>query len=178
MNKFLFAIVVCFITTGCSTIKAPKYHVSDQVQAVLLNSSATYNVASFTASQPARKTLCRLGGTVSPPDGLTFHEYVQKAFISELEASHKYDHGSPNTIHANLDEIKASSFMGRARWLLVLTVSNDAHESFTISYSHDYDASFVGAVACYEQMPKEFEKAVRELIKLVVNDSRFDRLFP
>ncbi|MDR9423832.1 MAG: hypothetical protein RI567_00920 [Marinobacter sp.] len=171
---FVFGLAV--LSTGCA-ISTDRYQPTADNQNRIKDFDVDFSVAEFTANKSERRTLCRLANNVEMPDGITFEQYIENAFIEELKLAQKYDPQSEWVIKGNLNDVSVSSGMTDAHWTLDLTVSNQKGESFTVVESREYDASFMGGIACQNDMPKSFMPTVQALVDKVVSDPRFEAMY-
>ena len=180
MKKILLVLIVSSVmlfSTGCA-ISTDRYQPTADNQNRIKEFGVDFSVSEFTAKKSERKTLCRLANNVEMPDGITFEQYIENAFIEELKLAQKYDPKSNCVIKGNLNDVSVSSGMTDAHWTLDLTISNHSGESFSVIESREYDASFVGGIACQNDMPKAFMPTVQALVNKVINDPRFEAMYP
>jgi hypothetical protein len=58
-----------------------------------------------------------------------------------------------------------------------MTISNSSGDSFSVVHKRNYNASFVGGLACGDNMPKAFAPTVQELITKIITHPEFSLLF-
>jgi hypothetical protein len=171
----LFAATAIF-STGCA-VSTDRYQSTADNQNRIKEHGLDFSVSEFTANENERKVLCRLANNVEMPDGITFEQYIENAFIEELKMAQKYDPESGFVINGNLNDVVVSSGMTDAHWTLDLTVSNKNGESFKVVEKREYRASFVGGIACGYDMPKSFMPTVQNLVQKVINHTKFDSMY-
>lgn len=179
MNKTLAALALTTafsMTTGCA-ITADRYQPTADNQIKIKELNTKLNVGSFTAKETDYKVMCRLANNVEMPDGKSFEGYIESAFIEELKMAGMYSKESPVTINGFLNDTDVSSGMTDAHWTFNLTISNQNNKSFTVVHKREYSASFVGGIACGNDMPKSLMPTVQELINKTINDPQFSSLF-
>lgn len=173
----LFLAGLAVLSTGCA-ISTDRYQPTADNQNLIKDFDVQFSVAEFTANQSERRVMCRLANNVEMPDGITFEQYIESAFIEELKMAQKYDPQSSWMIKGNLNDVSVSSGMTDAYWSLDLTVSSQDGDSFTVVENREYDASFVGGIACQNDMPKSFMPTVQALVEKVISDPRFESMYP
>ena len=179
MKKFNLGILVFLVIVGFSgcSVKVPQYNSSADNVVQLRTMDYKLNVGKFTATNSAKKTLCRLARTVTVSQGLTFEEYIENAFVEDLKMADKYSATSNITITANLNNLKASSGVASTGyWYFDMTITSSNGKSFDIVSKYVYQTSFMGAIACSELMPNAFKPAVQGLIKEIINNPKFSSL--
>jgi len=171
------SIILVLLVTGCS-VPVNRYQVSvDNVQ-VLKNMDTKFNVAEFTANKHESGIFCRAANNVETPKGETFDKYIKDALVKELKVAGMYSTDSQIVINGHLNETEASSMIGDAAyWSFDITISNSHGDSFTVKHTRNYNASFIGGIACGTNMPRAFSPSVQELITEIINNPKFDELF-
>ncbi|WP_258807862.1 hypothetical protein [Pseudidiomarina sp. CB1] len=174
--KILLVVVLVGVLSGCA-IPVDRYHASADNQNIIKAQDRKFKVADFTATTTDYKVMCRLANNVELSDGLSFQEYIEQALIEELKMASAYSEKEGVLIKGHLNDTDVSSGMTDAHWTLDLTVSNAQGESFQVKHKREFDASFVGGIACGSDMPKAFAPTVKELIYKIFNHPQFDELF-
>lgn len=175
-NKLLASLVMMMTITGCG-ISTDRYQPTADNQQALKNIGVEMNVGKFTATKSDSKVLCRLANNVEMPDGITFEQYIEGALVEELKMAGLFNPGSKIVINGNLNDVDVSSGMTSAHWTLDVTLSNGLGSSFNIVKKREYRASFIGGIACGNDMPKAFMPTVQELINEIINNPEFGKLF-
>jgi len=176
MKKYLiFLMGIVFFLGGCSTY-VPRYSPSvDNVEIIRsLSSEKKINVGPFTSTDAGKSSfyLTRCN-PITTSDGKPFADYVRKAFIDELRMAGIYSNDAQLVIKGHLETIDFSSVTGK--WFLVLAVSSNTNQSFTVEETYDYSTSFIGTVAC-NRTTQAFLPAVQNLIKKVLNHPSFQEM--
>lgn len=177
-RKILKPIIIAsavVVLSACSAT-VPRYNSSADNVSSLRSLDTAINVGTITATTYEKSIMCRLANPVDIPDGKTVNEYIENALIEELKMAGKYDKTSSITISGNLNETSASSGMTDGHWIFDMTVISGNGKSFDVISKHEYSGSFVGEVACRENMPDEFKPAVQKLIMKIITDPRFKSL--
>ena len=168
-------IVIGSISTGCS-YNASKYGASIENVNHIKTIDQKINVSKFTSNQPDLKTItCRAAGSVGTPDSISFEQYIQDAFVSELKLADKYDKNSPITINGHLEEVDFNSNIGMAEWTFTLKATSSNSHSVIVNTTHEFSGSFIADKACQE-VAQEFVPAVQHLIKDLVTNPEFHTL--
>lgn len=169
-----FAIIL--MVTGCA-VPVDRYHATADNQTKIKTFKHKLSVDKFTATKTDYKVQCRLANNVEMTDGRSFEGYIQDALIEELKMAGAYSKDSKIIIKGHLNDTDVSSGVTDAHWTFNLTVSNTEGKSFTINYKREYSASFIGDIACRDDMPKSFLPTVQELIGKIINHPEFNELF-
>jgi hypothetical protein len=164
------------LNTGCA-ITADRYQATAVNQLQIKNLNQKMNVGNFKAQKTDYKVMCRLANNVELPDGKSFEEYIEGALIEELMMAGMYSKESDVTINGYLNDTDVSSGMTDAHWTFDLTISNSHNEELKIIHKREYSASFVGGIACSNDMPKSLMPTVQELISKMINHPKFDSMF-
>lgn len=176
-NVALLVFLSILLSTGCSTIEVDRYRTTADNQQHIKRMNIQMNVEAFTATMPKSNVMCRMANKVGMPDGETFERYIQNAIIEELKMAGLYSKEANVVLSGHLVKTDVSSGMTDAHWTFNLKVSNSQGESFTVTHSRQYDASFLGGIACANDMPRSFMPSVQELVGVIVNHSEFSSLF-
>ena len=172
-----FALLLAItLTTGCA-ITSDRYQATADNQQRIKNLNIQMNVGKFEAQNTDYKIMCRLANNVELPDGNSFQSYIENALIEELKMAGLYSKQSNITINGYLNSTDVSSGITDAHWTFNLTVSNNKNERFTIIHKREYSSSFVGRIACSNDMPKSLMPTVQELIKKIINHPQFESMF-
>ncbi len=174
--KVIISFFVVFIVSGCA-VPVDRYHATADNQTKIKTFGYKFNVEQFTATKTNYKVLCRLANNVEMTDGRSFEAYIQDALIEELKMAGAYSKESNIIIKGHLNDTDVSSGLSDAHWTFNITISNTKGESFTVHYKREYKASFVGGIACGQDMPKSFLPTVQELIREIINHPDFETMF-
>lgn len=162
------------ILSGCSTHSALTYSISPDNVVVLRKVKNSLAVGDFNSTQLGLRQIdCRMVGPVEPPEGITFSEYIRKAFIGELQIAEKYDQASKYVITGNLDNIAMSSYSGT--WSIDLTLMSSNGQKLSKRTVYDFKTNFVGEIAC-QKAALAFQPAVQHAIQQLVTDPEFASL--
>lgn len=179
MNKVIVkgitVTIMAVILSACSA-RVDHYTPSADNAVALRSIDKKINVSDITATTEVTSVMCRLANPVIMPNSEAINEYIENAFIDELKMANKFDENSKITLSGNLNNTTSSSGMTDGHWSFDMKVESSNGESFNVVHRHEYSGSFLGGVACRENMPDEFEPAVEELINAIVTDSRFTSL--
>ena len=175
ITRIVTITVAAIILSACSA-QVPHYSSSADNVNVIRNISTKINIGDITATTPTKSVMCRLANPVIMPNDETINEYIENAFIEEFKMANIYDKNSSITISGNLNKTTASSGMTDGHWTFDMTIKSSNGKSFNTIYKHEYSGSFVGGVACRENMPDEFEPAVEGLIQVILMDKQFQVL--
>lgn len=179
MKKYIYPLIVfsmVILSTGCA-ITADRYQATAVNQQQIKNLDVKMNVGKFKAQKTDYKVMCRLANNVDMPDGKSFEEYIEAALTEELVMAGMYSKESDVTINGYLNDTDVSSGMTDAHWTFDLTISNSHNEEFKIIHKREYNASFIGGIACGNDMPKSLMPTVQELISKIINHPEFESIF-
>lgn len=173
--KLLVILIAILIVTGCSTYSANRYaNNADSVVSLRKHQDNKIAIGEFTATTPGLSSItCRGVGPIATPDGESFEQYIQNAFIAELKLAEAYDESVVNKITGNLDKIDFNSNSGN--WYIDLTVKSLSGESLSISETFKYKTSFLGETAC-NQTAQALMPAVQNVIHKIITDPKFESL--
>ena len=178
MKKTLAAISlvsVIALSTGCA-ITSDRYQPTADNQKQIKSLDVKMNVGEFKAKKTDYKVMCRLANNVELPDGKSFEGYIESALIEELKMADMYSKQSDIIINGYLNDTDVSSGMTDAHWTFDLTISSNNGEQFTIIHKREYSASFVGGIACGNDMPKSLMPTVQEVISEIINHPKFQSM--
>ena len=177
LNLALLVSALILLTTGCSTIEVDRYRTTADNQQYIKQLNLKMSVDTFTATKPKSSVMCRMANKVGMPDGETFEKYIENAITEELKMAGLYSKDANVVLSGHLIKTGISSGMTDAHWTFNLKVSNNQGESFIVSHTREYDASFLGGIACANDMPRSFMPSVQELVGAIVHHSEFASLF-
>ena len=171
----LLVTVISILFSGCG-VKVGRYHASADNVLDLKKLNTQINVNKFTANKLDYKVMCRLANDVTTPNKEPFVTYIENAFVEELKMAGLYLPTSKITISGHLNTLSVSSGMTDAHWIFDITVSSNNGKSFRVKHKREYSASFIGGIACKEDMPDAFNPTVKELISKIINHPKFKSL--
>lgn len=168
----IYGMVLVFgLLGGCSTHSALTYSVSPENVVSLRKLKKKVTVGDFSSTQVGlRQVDCRMVGPVEPPEGMTFAEYIKKAFVGELQMAEKYDSQSDIVLTGNLNNIELSSYSGT--WTIDMTLSSSNGRKITKNIVYNFKSNFMGEIAC-EKAAQSLQPAVQNAIKALVTDDDF-----
>lgn len=173
--KFIFIMIVVLVISGCSTYSANRYsNLTENVVSLRQYQENKISVGEFTATEPGRTSIsCRGVGPIATPDGESFEQFIQNAFIAELQLAEAYDANAASKVSGNVDKIDFNSNSGY--WYIDLTINSLSGESINISESFKYKTSFYGETAC-NQTAQALMPAVQNAISQTINHPKFSVL--
>ncbi len=171
-NLIVFAAL---LLSGCSTFMPQRYNISADTNLVLKTiNSNNINVGSFKGLTNFDNT-CRAVGPISPPDNMSFEEYIQKALADELKVAGKFDDKTPKiTLSGVVEQLSFSSSRGLTggSWDIGLLINSSNNKSIRVSEHYEFNSGFVGDTAC-KQTAEAYLPAVQNLIGKLVKSPDF-----
>ena len=178
MKMAVTMILAVFFLFGCSTYLSPRYAIEPDNTMALRNLNAgDIGVAAFTGPDEFSSS-CRGGGPISPPDGITFAEYIREALADELKVAGLYNKQSPKvTLSGKIDTLDFSTNKGvtGGEWNISITLTSSNGKSMVSSEHYEFKAGFVGETAC-KQTAEAFMYAVQNLMAKVITSDEFKGL--
>jgi hypothetical protein len=178
MLKKILLISATIALAACSHT-APRYGVSsDNVEALraAASSGAKLSTGAFTTFEPGLNSIsCRAAGGVTPPDGLTYEQFIKQAITSELKIASIYSEAASSKIEGHLDYINFNSNIGSGKWQIDMTFKSSGIDPFTINTIYPFSTNFVAEVAC-NQVASALPSAVQDLIAKLVAHPSFKQL--
>jgi hypothetical protein len=176
MKKIVFIAVTVVMLSACSTMQPPRYAISvDNIQKLKSYEGAKVEVVSL--NQPANfNPKCRLIGPVELADGLTFSQFICKAFNDELKMANLYSKDGVK-ISGDITKIDFSSSTGvtGGYWDIGLRLDSSNGQNLSVSNKYTFKSAWDAATAC-NATANAFPSAIQDLIKTAINDPEFDRL--
>jgi hypothetical protein len=175
--KKLFALTITLLMlSACSTMQPPRYAVSvDNIQQLKTFKGAKTEMVSLT--QPERISVnCRLMGPVEPADGLSYAQFISKAFNDEFKMADI--HSTDGTkITGSITKVKFSSTTGLTSgyWDIGLELKSSNGESLASENKYSFKSGFDAITAC-NATADALSPAVQDLIKATINDPKFKLL--
>ncbi|WP_313406298.1 hypothetical protein [Stutzerimonas kunmingensis] len=170
----LFLVSAIALSTGCA-ITADRYQPTAVNQQVLKNLDVKMNVGNFKAKKTDYKVMCRLANNVDLPDRKSFEKYIEDALVEELTMAGMYSKNADVTINGYLNDTDVSSGFTDAHWTFDITVSSH-NRVLEVEHKREYSASFVGGIACGNDMPKSLMPTVQELINKIIRHPDFESM--
>lgn len=172
LARCLAPVLLALALTACVSPPAPKYQPAIDNTNLLIKQSAKLGVGQFSAaagvsnhSLAVRASELTGGGS----DG-TFSTYLHDAILTELQTSGRYDSSSPLQISGVLTRNELSSGIGTGTAKVgaefALTRNNAVCFKKTLLAEHEWDSSFIGAVAipaAFGNYPTTVQKLLGQL---------------
>ena len=176
-NIKLLSLIALIFITGCSTTNSIPYKASTNnivtMQSKLQPTSAKVRLGSFTLANGVDEAPnCRLLGPVKVSPGKSIGAYIQEAFQEELFAAGAYSPTTKTTISGVINKLNFSSMLGSASWTINVTVNSSNGTSYPVSVDYPFETSFNAVSAC-KNVADAFGPATQELIKQIINNSKF-----
>lgn len=173
--------LVLGLVGGCASMAAPTYQPSvDTTQVLLEHRAARLAVGPFAASAGVSNTDLRVRGNQVSAGGNegTFSGYLRNALITELKTAGRFDQQSQIRIEGVLarNELDAGAATGSATIAahFVVTRANTNIYDKTLTVTHTWDSSFMGAIAIPSAV-QNYAGAVQKLVFKLVTDPDFER---
>ena len=176
MKKIVFMAVASLMLSACSTMPPPRYAVSAdnfqklknykgvKVEMVSLNRLVDFNAN------------CRIMGPIEPADGLTFSQFICKAFNDEFKMAELYSTDGIK-ISGDITKIEFSSITGvtNGYWDIGLRLDSSNGQSLSVRNKHTFRSGFDAMTAC-NATANALSSAVQDLIKATITHPDFDKL--
>ncbi|WP_028218093.1 hypothetical protein [Paraburkholderia oxyphila] len=179
MNRS-FVAVTCAVLLSACTVQQPvaRYAISADNRAAIKAAHAKDVAVGQFVSVGNIDPGCRGGVIVTPPDGLSFEAYIQKALADELKVADSYSDVQPRvTLSGRVEELESASMEGLTGgyWNIKLLVSSSNGQSLTVQYRSTFKTGFEGSEAC-RRVAAQFPAAVQDVIHELVTNSAFPAL--
>lgn len=176
MKKLFVLTTTLLMLSACSTMQPPRYAVSvDNIQQLKTFKGAKTEMVSLT--QPESISVnCRLMGPVEPADGLSYAQFISKAFNDEFKMADI--HSTDGTkITGSITKVKFSSVTGLTSgyWDIGLELKSSNGESLASENKYSFKSGFDAITAC-NATADALSPAVQDLIKATINDPKFKLL--
>ncbi|WP_045856551.1 hypothetical protein [Teredinibacter purpureus] len=174
--KKIFLLVIMVSLAACSTMQPPRYSISvDNVQALKEYENVSLMVSDFTQSTPFNSS-CRLMGPIEPADGLTFPEFIGKAFNDELKMAGIYSE-TGTKISGDITKVDFSSTSGLTNgfWDISIVLKSSNGNSIAASNKYTFKSGFDAITAC-NATADALSPAVQDLIQSAVTNPEFKKL--
>ena len=178
MNRVLSILFVGLVAvnfTGCATYSAHEYSISADNMATLKEiGDYKVNLGEFTSTKKGlHSIMCRGAGVISPPNKITYANYVKNALSQEFKFAERFSATAPITLTGNLDKVIFSS--NRGIWDFEITLNSTNGKSVAVVDRYDFRTSFFAGRACH-QVSLNLSNAVKAVIKKLVNHAEFAAL--
>ncbi len=176
MKNIIFISAVVLLLSACSTMQPPRYSVSvDNIQKLKTFGNVQSKVVSLSNSAKFDSN-CRLMGPIEPADGLSFSQFISKAFNDEFKMANVYSENGTK-ITGNITALEFSSMTGLTNgyWNIGLNLTSSNGQSMSISNKYNFKSGFDAITAC-NATADALSPAVQDLIKATLNNPGFVRL--
>jgi hypothetical protein len=162
-SRLALILVMAALAAGCAT-NAPTYQpvIANVEAASKLRGPVAVGKFDFTKGQEAslNSVTARTQSLNSPVNG-SFADYLAEAAKSELKAAGKFDAASPKVLTGTIEKNSLSGagiFTNDAEVSVRFTLTDGAKPGFekTLAVRHEWDSSFLGAIA----IPRAFQNYV------------------
>src|SRR3990167_1064437 len=174
-KKIVFTSVVSLSVlsiAGCSSYDVRNFN-PDVVAShnVAMHVHKNIAVGSFTmpGGKDSNKMMCRMAGNVYLPNKMTYSQYIQHAFESQLIAANHYSDNSKVADHTLTGDITVAQFSSvSGKWTISGNVSVDQKSIVNITSVTDFGTSFIADSAC-KDVADGFETATQNFVAKVLN---------
>jgi len=177
MRKLVLLFAVAALS-ACSTYMPQRYSISADNNVALKSMGASnIGVGPFTGPKGFDNG-CRAAGSISPPDGMAFEQYVQKALADELKVAGMFDEKAPKVILTGaLEQLSFSSISGLTggTWDIGLRVNSSNGRSTFVTEHYEFNSGFIADTAC-KQTAEAYLPAVQDLIGKLIASPDFKTL--
>jgi len=166
------------LLAGCISAPPPKYQAGVSNTEVLMQSTRSdLKVGNFDAAPGVENThLSVRGSSLTGGSDGTFSAYLREALITELKTAGKYDPSGDTSISGTLTRnqldsaIKTGTADVGARF--IVTRNGATLYDKSLSAHHEWDSSFIGAIAIPAAM-QNYATAVQKLLGKLFSDPEF-----
>ena len=176
MKNVILVALILIVITGCSTMQPPRYSVSvDNMQILKIYEGTKVQVSSLNL-QTKFDANCRLMGPIEPADGLSFTDFMKKAFNDELKMAEIYS-SEGIQITGDITQLEFSSMVGltNGTWDIAWDLISSNGNTLSISNQYQFKSGFDAITAC-NATADALTPAVQDLIKATVSHSEFNKL--
>jgi hypothetical protein len=170
-------IFLSLLVTACS-MKAPPYQASMEnvTNIKTANINTPVKIAKISSTQNLNKISIR-GSKMTSPIGVSYGDYLSKALEAELKLAKLWSGVSSTVISGKLitNDIDATGFSkgyGDISAQFIVTRNNKIIFDKVISAKHQFDSSFVGAIAI-PNAQQSYVDLTQKLIKNLFNNKEF-----
>lgn len=169
-TKLMIVVPLVIFLGACSTYTTPRYSINADTNVSLKSLGAT-NIGIGAFSGPASfDNACRGAGPLAPPDGITYTEYLRKAFEDELKVAGSHGASNPRVVLTgvvNKLEFSSSRGLTGGSWDIDLTLSSSNGKRLSASERYEFESGFIADTAC-KQTAEAYLPTVQNLIKKIV----------
>ena len=176
MKKLFISLVLVTTLAACSTMQPARYSISvDNVQALKKYEDASLMISEFTQST-SFNSACRLMGPIEPADGLTFSEFISKAFNDELKMAGVYSESGVK-ISGDITKVDFSSSSGLVNgfWDIAVTLTSSNGSALSTQNKYTFKSGYDAITAC-NATADALAPAVQDLIQKAVTNPKFESL--
>ena len=176
MKKILLMAMATVLLSSCSTMQPPRYAISvDNIQKLKAYDGTKVELSSLNQSVKFDSN-CRLMGPIEPADGLTFPQFISKAFNDELKMANIYSTDGVK-ISGEIAKVEFSSVTGLTNgyWDIGLNLKSSNGNNLSVSNKYTFKSGFDAITAC-NATADALSPAVQDLIKALVNHPDFSTL--
>lgn len=174
----ILLLASCLVLSACISTPAPKYQPGIENTSRLIDSKLKMTVGPFTAAQDVENdSLGMRGSQLKGGSDGTYATYLREALIAELQASggliengHLVLSGQLTDNRLNAGNIKTGTANVGARF--VLQSGSQTLYDKTLAADHQWDSSFIGAIAIPAAIDN-YATAVQKLINKLLSDPEF-----
>jgi len=160
------------LMTGCSSYDVKDFNpdlvISHQV-AMKVHKNIAVGKFTMPAGKDSNKMMCRMAGDVYLPNKMTYSQYIQHAFESQLIAANHYSDNSKiadHTLSGDLTVAQFSSVSGT--WTISGNIKVDNNPIASVTSITNFGTSFVADSAC-KDVADGFETATQNFVAKVLN---------
>lgn len=176
--RWVALVLAVIAVSACDTYVPPRYSISADNNAALKNADmGSISVGTFSGPKTFNNA-CRAAGPISPPDGMTFAQYIQDALADELKIADRFADGEGDvTLSGTVEQLAFSSSRGLTggSWDIGLRVDSSNGRSMVVAEHYEFKSGFVATTAC-KQTAEAFVPAVQNLIGTLINSRNFPGL--
>jgi len=161
---------------SCSTMQPPRYAISvDNIQKLKSYEGAKVELVSLNQTTNFDSN-CRLMGSIEPADGLTFPQFISKAFNDELKMANLYSTDGVK-ISGDITKVEFSSTSGLTNgyWDIAMTLKSSNGNSLSVSNKYTFKSGFDAITAC-NATADALSPAVQDLIQSMIIQPGFAKL--
>ena len=179
-HSLVALLLVSLLLGGCATVPVPTYKPPiANTESLLQHQGNKLEVGQVTAAGGVPNARLSVRGSSLEGTGPnhTFSAYLQEALTNELTTAGRLDHNAPTRIDATLtrNELDGSGFSkGKADLGARFVVVRDGRSIYdkTLSVHHEWESSFIGAVAIPAAI-QNYPTAVQKLVGKLFQDKDF-----
>lgn len=176
--RLAFVLIALLLVSGCISAPPPRYQPGiSSTEALIQPSQARLAVGDFNAAAGVNNTnLSVRGSTLNGGSDGTFSAYLKEALITELQTAGKYDPKAEIRVTGTLTDnrLDAAIKTGTADVAARFEVTKNGSTVYdkTLSAHHEWDSSFMGAIAIPAAM-RNYATAVQKLLGELFDDPDF-----